>query len=359
MNIKNLSSVSALVVNHNGGQDVLNCLNALLQQPFPLEEIVVVDNASTDNSQSNILKQFPGVNLIQLDQNLGLSKARNIGLNRVSSDLVLILDDDVYVHKDCIHQLYRTYMRYRPAVVCPRILLFPDTKTVQCDGAEPHFIGTLKLRHTYHSQNTLALATTEVLGCIGACRLVNRKVVLSSAGFDDLYFLYFEDLEFSLRIRSFGYSIICEPKAIVFHDRGAGTPGLSFRRETQYPKKRVYIKIRCRLMTLLIHYKLRTLLVLFPAISLYELAIFLGVIKRGWHRVWLKAILSIAKDKAYIVARRKFIAANRRRCDRELLSGGQLPFARGFTQDGWERMAVRALSAILDLYWKTVKNMIG
>ena len=67
MEIKTSKSVSALIVNHNGGQDVLNCLKALFQQPFPLDKITVVDNASTDHSQSNILKQYPDVDLIQLD----------------------------------------------------------------------------------------------------------------------------------------------------------------------------------------------------------------------------------------------------------------------------------------------------
>ena len=359
MNIKHPQSVSALVVNHNGGQDVLNCLKALFQQPFPLEKIIVVDNASTDNSQSNILRQYPDVDLIQLDQNLGLSKARNIGLNSISSDLVLVLDDDVYVHKDCIHRLHNTYKRYNSAVVCPRILLYPDTKTIQCDGAEPHFIGTLKLRRAYQPQNTLTSAATEVLGCIGACTLVNRKIVLAAGGFDELYFFYFEDLEFSLRMRSFGYSIVCETKAIVYHDQGIGTPRLSFRGNTPYPKRRAYFNIRHRLMTLLIHYKLRTLIVLSPVLAIYELAMFVVVIKRGWFNIWWKAVVSIFKSKNYILARRIFVSKNRRRCDRELLSGGALPFAYGFIQNRTEQMGVRALSSILNLYWRIVKYSIG
>lgn len=359
MDIKTSQSVSAIIVNHNGGQDVINCLKALLEQTFPLEKVIVVDNASTDNSQSNILRQFPDVDLIQLDQNLGLSKARNIGLSKATSKLVLILDDDIYVHKECIHRLYKAYKRYNPVVVCPRILLYPEAKIVQCDGAEPHFIGTLKLRHAYGSIDTLTSAVSEVLACGGACMLVDRKIVLAAGGFDESYFFYFEDLEFCLRMRSFGYSIVCEAKAIVYHDQGIGTPHLSFRGNTPYPIRRVYFNIRHRLMTLLIHYKLRTLFVLSPAILLYEMATFVGVVKRGWHRIWWRAILSIIADNTYIVARRKFVAANRKRCDRDLLSGGQLPFAPGFTQSGLEKMAVRALSTILDLYWKTVRNMIG
>lgn len=359
MDIKPFKSVSALIVNHNGGQDVLNCLKALSQQAFPLEKIIVVDNASTDHSQFNILKEYPDVNLIQLDQNLGLSKARNIGLSKASSNLVLILDDDIYIHNDCVRYLCQAYERYNPAVVCPRILLYPDTETVQCDGAEPHFIGTLKLRHAYRSVNTLKSTISEVLACIGACMLVNRKIVLAAGGFDESYFFYFEDLEFSLRMRTLGYSIVCESKAIVHHDQGLGTPLLSFRANTPYPTRRAFFNIRHRLMTLLIHYRLRTLMVLSPALMLYELAVFAIVIKRGWLPIWWKAVVSIFRSKHYIFARRIFVSKHRRRLDRELLSGGDLPFAHGFIQNRMEQMAVRALSLILNSYWRIVKNRIG
>jgi GT2 family glycosyltransferase len=189
--------------------------------------------------------------------------------------------------------------------------------------------------------------------------LVNRKIVLAAGGFDEAYFFYFEDLEFSLRMRTLGYSIVCETKAIVHHDMGVGTPLLSFRANTPYPTRRAFFNIRHRLMTLLIHYRLRTLIVLSPVLMLYELAMFAIVIKRGWLSIWWEAVVSIFKNKHHIFARRIFVSRNRRRFDRELLRGGELPFAYGFIQNRREQMAVRALSLILNLYWRMVKNSIG
>jgi GT2 family glycosyltransferase len=360
-------SISAVVVNYNGGQDVLNCLKALKQQPFkalkqqpfPLEKIIVVDNASTDGSPSEILTHFPETDLIKLERNYGPSKARNIGLQHAQSELVLLLDDDAYVHPDCIRILSETYDKYRSAVICPRILFYPDTHMIQCDGAELHFIGTLKLRHCLESVLEHPPDVIEVNACIGACLLVNRAATLSCGGFEEAYFFYFEDLEFSLRLRSMGFSIVCAPQALALHDRGTGTPGLSFRGGVEYPKNRVYYTIRHRIMTLLIHYRLKTLIILSPVFLIYELSAIAMMINRGWLGVWRDAMVSVFKNKQYISERRKLIQARRRCSDGEMLTGGPLPVAQGLMESRLENACRAILSLMLNLYWSIVKKRIG
>lgn len=352
-------SISALIVNHNGGQAILNCLEALKNQSKPLEKIVVVDNASTDGSPEQIALKFPEVKTIWLHTNLGLSKAHNIGLHEITSDLVIILDDDVYVDTQCIHRLYEAYIQYSAAVVCPRILLYPDSQIVQCDGAVPHFVGTLKLRHAYQPFEILPTDAVEIYGCIGACRLVDRRILLECGSFDDEYFLYFEDLEFSLRIRVFGYKIICEPKALVYHDRGLGTPHLSFRGRESYPSRRFHINVRQRIMTILIYYKIKTIFVLFPSLLLYEITSIVVAVQRGWIKTYLSAIISVVAAHSHITTRRQFLLKNRKRSDRELIAGGELPMAKGFLRTNRERKLVSIFSKILNFYWKFVRNLIG
>jgi GT2 family glycosyltransferase len=353
------NSISAVVVNHNGGQDVLNCLKALKNQIFPLDVVIVVDNASTDGSPAEILTNFPDTHLIALEYNFGPSKARNIGLQHARSKLVLLLDDDVYVHPDCIRILYETYYQYRPAIVCPRIVFYPNTHIIQCDGAEPHFIGTLKLRHTLEPAVESHSKPLEVFACIGACMLVNRVSILSVGGFDESYFFYFEDLEFSLRLRTMGYSIVCAPRAKALHDRGKGTPGLSFREGVEYPTNRVYYTIRHRTMTLLIHYRLRTLIILSPALLVYELSTLAIMINRGWLGIWRKAMVSLFKNKKYILDRRKLVQAKRKRRDRDMLTGGPFPVAQGLIESKLENISRKLLSNFLNLYWSFVKQRIG
>jgi len=354
-----IPSVSALVVNHNGGQEILNCLEALTHQQVLLDQIILVDNASTDGSPAQVSKRYPQVKILRLEDNYGLSKARNIGLKEISSDYVLVVDDDVYLDSDSLDYLWQAQIKYSAAVVCPRILLHPEKVIVQCDGAAPHFVGTMKLRHAFKPVNELDNDVTEVQACIGACMLVDREIIVAAGGYDENLFFYFEDLEFTLRIRSLGYKIICEPKALVYHDRGLGTPLLSFRGRGPYPKKRAYFNIRHRWIVILTHYKTRTLLVLFPVLLVYEIATVSVVIMRGWIKSWLRALMSIFVDHKNVANRRNFVQQNRRRRDKDLLSGGQLPLAQGFLSGKLEIIAVGALSWCLDIYWKLVRNWIG
>jgi hypothetical protein len=352
------NNISAIVVNHNGGQDVVNCLKALKVQTFPLDSIIVVDNASTDGSQANILTEFPDVELIQLERNFGPSKARNIGLQHAQTELVLLIDDDVYLHPECIRILYETYDQYRPDVVCPRIVFYPDDHVIQCDGAEVYFIGTLKLRHTLEPAIGYASNPVEVNACISACLLVHRQHALSAGGFDEEFFFYFEDLEFSLRMRILGYSIMCAPQAIALHDRGKGTSGLSFREGVEYPEKRVFYMIRNRLMTILIHYQLKTLIILSPAFAIYEISAIIMMLTRGWLGVWRHAIVSVFNNRKYILSRRKWIQDRRLRGDKDLLSGGSLPVAKGLAKNSFENKYFSILSMILNYYWFSVQRKI-
>jgi GT2 family glycosyltransferase len=346
--------VSAVVVNFNGGRRLLSCLSALLSQRHSLAEILVVDNASTDETLRQVRRQFPSVRVIELEANVGLPAARNIGLSESSHPLVLILDHDLYPRPDCLEQLVRAWKDRQATVACPRILL--SGRRVQADGADPHFVGTLRLRNGYQPVEQALSQAGEVSACLGGCMLVDRDEVLSIGGFEESYFFYFEDLEFSLKVRSRGLRITCEPAAIVFHDPGQGTPGLAFRGKENYPARRAYLTMRNRLTTLFLHYELRSLLVLAPVLALYELSSFLLVLRRGWHREWARAWLWQLRNRRWIRRRRMEIQSSRRLRDRDLLGGGPLPLAPGLLKSRSALAAVNVLSEVLTAYWRFARK---
>jgi len=355
----NVCDVSAVVVNFNGGDRVLNCIGALISQDISLRHIFVIDNGSTDGSANQIRTSYPSVHVMELGENRGLPAARNAGLRLATSPLVLLIDNDVCLERDCLRQLVRTYETLRPAVVCPRVLLLPETGIVQSDGAFPHFLGVMTLRHGYVPVEQAQSQTADVEGCIGACMLVDRALALEAGGFDELYFFYFEDLEFSIRLRALGHRFVCEPAAVVYHDRGAGTPGLSFRGEGEYPLRRVYLSTRHRVLTLLIHYKTRTLLVLLPALVLFEISCLLVVLLQGWSRAWAKAWTWQLRNWRLIRQRRKRAQQTRILGDRELLAGGSIPLAPGFVRSRISGLVAAVLSWIMNGYWHIVHRWIG
>ena len=189
--------------------------------------------------------------------------------------------------------------------------------------------------------------------------LVTRQDVLDAGGFDELYFFYFEDLEFCIRLRALGHRFLCEPRALAFHDRGEGTVGLSFRGTEKYPKRRIYLTLRHRWLTLLIHYRMRTLLVLMPALLMYEAAGLTLVLFRGWTIQWLRAVCWVIGKCPEMLRRRRSQQARRKIDDKALLCAGILPLAPGLLHSRLGNWAVCMVTGALDRYWKLARYLIA
>jgi len=347
------------VVNFNGGVRLLRTVQALREQRFPLHEVVVVDNGSTDGSLEPVRRIAPEVRIIEMGGNLGLPVARNAGLRALVSEVALSIDSDMYLDPDCVARLVAAQERERADVVCPRVLLLPERQVVQCDGAWLYFLGTLGLRHGFQDVASLPRDAALVGGSTGACMLMDRERVLQANGFDEQFFFYFEDLEFSLRLRARGYRFVCEPNALAYHDRGEGTPGLSFRGKGTYPLRRAYLSMRHRWLAILIHYRWRTLLVLAPALLIYELATIGLAIRRGWLREWGRAWAWLLGQRREIAALRRREARARLRPDRELLEAGKLPLAPGVFRSTVGRRIAALLSWTFGVYWKLIRRIAG
>ncbi len=346
-------------MNYNGGDRILRCLRALRGQHVPLQEVVVVDNGSTDQSLELIQRMDPGVRIVEMGENRGLPAARNAGLRALESELALSLDCDMYLEPDCVGRLVEARERCGADAVCPRIVLLPESDVVQCDGAWLYFLGTLGLRHAYRPIASLPRDAAPVGACTGGCILLDRQQTLGAHGFEELFFFYFEDLEFSLRLRARGWRFVCEPAAIAYHDRAEGTRGLSFRGKGRYPTRRAYLSMRHRWLSILIHYRSRTLLVLFPALASYEFATLGLAIRRGWFREWAAAWRWLFSQRATIAALRRREQAAKVVSDRELLEAGDLPLAPGLLPSAVERGMAGLLSQLFGTYWKVIRPLAG
>jgi len=355
----NQPSVGAVIVNFNGGQRILKALEALYRQSQPLLQIVVVDNASGDGSPAAIRETFPNVTVIELDTNTGASTARNVGLRALHTALAFIMDHDIYPDEQCLAIMVRAYDLERAQVICPRIRLLPEREIVQVEGASPHFLGTLILRHGYRQAHDTPAIAQYVDGSPGGCMLVERARIIDAGGFDELFFFYLEDLEFSLRLRGMGYRFWCEPAAEVFHERASGTAGLSFRGYGRYPERRAYLTMRNRLQAMLIHYRIRTLLVLLPALALYEVASFTAALGKGYPAQWWRAWQWQFGNLGTIVQRRRAVHRRRTVDDKHILVGGKPPLAPGFLTSRLQARLVAVFSGVVNGYWALARHWIA
>jgi GT2 family glycosyltransferase len=356
---QDVASVSAVVVSHDGGSQVLTCLRHLHAQDMPLSELIVVDSGSSDGSPDAMRSAFPAVRLIELESNLGPSVARNRGLREAKTRLVLLVDDDVYLAPDCARRLMQRLLATDAAVAAPRLLLYPETDLIQLDGGDVHFVGTMVLRHARAKPARVPSEPSSIGAFSTSCVLADRAILLEAGGMDESFFIYLEDMELGLRLRSFGHRLTLEPAAIAWHDRGAGTPNLSYREQRAYPKRRAFLTMRNRLQTICLHYRVGTILALAPALALYELATLVLATRRGWLRPWFAAWwwqVSHARD----LARRRRVIQDRRRLDDwHLLVGGPPPLAAGVLHSKFERHAVAALTWTLNRYWRIVRRLLG
>jgi GT2 family glycosyltransferase len=269
------------------------------------------------------------------------------------------VDSDVYPAPDCARRLLLAYEQHGPAVVCPRIVLLPGKDLVQCDGASLYFLGTLALRHAYQPIGGLPDEGRFVGGCIGACLLMRRDLILAAGGFNELFFFYFEDLELSLKLRARGHRMFCEPRAIAYHEQGVGTPGLSYRGAGSYPARRAYLSMRHRWLAMLIHYRARTLMILGPALGLYELGTLGFALRRGWLGAWGSAWIWLIRNRREIRKHRRVAQATRTTSDRELLEAGPIPVAPGLLRSEWSRRAAGVFSRLFQGYWAVVRGLAG
>ena len=351
--------VTAIVVNFNGGHRTLNCIESLLLQTVPFDGVVVVDNGSSDGSVEKIAKKYPGVTVFQQRENLGLSKARNIGIRHAQSPLVLSIDSDMYLRPDALEKMLAAQVRTGAAVICPRVIFYPECTEIQCEGAEVHFTASFLLRNTGSRNLTEVPDPLLVGGAPGGCLLLDRATTLDAGGFNELFFFYHEDVEFSLRMRCLGHDILCVAAAIVDHDRGEGTPGLSFRGTGKYPARRAHLSMRNRLIVIFIYYRVRTIVILLPPLLLYEIGTLSLAAVRGWLREYLRAWSEIFGERREILGHRSVVQARRVRGDRQLFSADELTFGAGVMRRGPERMIAKTIVSLTGAYWRLTRRLLG
>jgi GT2 family glycosyltransferase len=351
------AGVLAVVVNYEGELCLEPTLAALLRQEPPPAEVLLVDNASTDGSLSLVRARFPGVGILSLGANRGPAAARNAGYEASRLDRILFIDNDVVLEPGCLAALSDALSEHpRAAVATPRILHAERPDTIQYDGGECHFMGLLALPNAGLPVRSAGAETREIDSMISACFLVDRRRLGPGAPFDPDFFIYLEDHDFGLRTRIAGHAMLSVPAALCLH--GAGTAGLSLRETGRYTSMRVLCLIRNRWLVLLKDYSARTLVVLAPALLVYEAAQLVTALSKGWMAEWSRAFRFILDHSHEILRERRRVQDSRVVADRSLLSGGPLPFTDRLAGGRLERLGQRLLDAVLTVWWGLVRRFV-
>jgi len=221
--------ISVIIVNHDGEAFLGRCLESLEGSGA---EVLLVDNASRDDSLSLVRERFPEVKVFPQKENLGFAAANNLAAGKASGEALLLLNADAWLEAGTIEKLVAK-LGGDPDVglVAPR-LRYPDGQRQFSWSPARGFVGEIlqKARNPFEAQawahGSLARWLARLVGptwYTAACVLVRAEAFRAVEGFDERFFMYFEDVDLCLRLEAAGWRLAREPRAVVRHAGGVAS----------------------------------------------------------------------------------------------------------------------------------------
>jgi GT2 family glycosyltransferase len=219
-----------IIVNWNGRDVTFDCLESLRAVTYGNRKILVVDNGSMDDSVPAIQKEYPEVEVLPLPENRRFAGGNNAGLTHGlahGGELFLLLNNDTTVHPGFLEPLVDCLSSDPSAgIVVPKIFYYSDPARIWYAGGRISFwTGTIRhhgIRELDDGRYAARTATDYATGC---CLLVRKDFVARAGLLDESYHMYTEDADWSVRGRRLGYSIVFEPRSMVWHKLSVSAGG--------------------------------------------------------------------------------------------------------------------------------------
>ena len=214
---KNSPSIFVVVLNFNGKDTLIPCLSSIYHSDYPSFEVVVVDNNSNDGSFENAKTQFSRSHFIRNSKNIGFSCGNNVGIRfalEKFADYILVLNNDALLEKDTLSKLQSSAESNAiPAVINP-LILNGDGRSVWFSGGK---INWPKMKTLHLTQRPKSSTTYNTEYCTGCAMFISKEIFKKIGLFDERYFLYYEDADFSVRAARAGFELKICPTAKVKH----------------------------------------------------------------------------------------------------------------------------------------------
>ena len=225
-----MKSIAIVILNWNGKKLLEQFLQSVIENSnHPGAEVIVADNASTDDSVQFLQKEFPDIKIIQLEKNYGFAGGYNRALSQIDSDYYLLLNSDVLPEKNWIHALYSQLNDDDSlAVLMPKIRSYKNQNMFEYAGAAGGFIDKYgypfcrgRIFDSTEQDFDQYNQSSEVFWASGASFLINAKLYKEFGGLDESFFAHMEEIDLCWRLKNRGYKIKYIPESIVYHVGGA------------------------------------------------------------------------------------------------------------------------------------------
>lgn len=296
---KNLK-VSVIILNYNGmklGELLDECMKSVLNTNYQNFEVIFVDNASGDGSYEHVKSEFPQMKFLRNAKNFGFAKGNNIGVQNCEGEIIVFLNYDTIVDPNWLKEPLELLRNSKVRIVQSNLRCLNDPKVSDSIGIvlsafgfpiEKNFLGI--------KQNE----SVPIFSGKGAALFVMRDLFEELGGFDEDYFMWFEDSDLCWRARLLRYETYFAPSSIVYHKGGEGT----FKNS-----KLFFHRQKNTIASIIKNYELQNLIIFLPLRLTFELAsIFFLVVNR-------KPALAVSDVKSLLWIVRNFTKLLRKRAE--------------------------------------------
>ncbi|MBN1433292.1 glycosyltransferase family 2 protein [Candidatus Fermentibacterales bacterium] len=233
--------VSAIVVNMNGGRMLLDCVRSLVSQSPPPDEIIVVDNASSDGSDRLVQEEFPGIRLLGQRRNTGFAEGNNIGLMESRGDLIVLVNNDCVAEKGWLVSLRESVERDSVGAVASCMLSMSEPGTVDAAGGSMDWLGFAWDRGKGSPVSEFLEPCELAFPCGGAVMIRRSALPDPDRLFHEGLFAYQEDVELGFQLNRRGWKVVYDPGARIRHAHSATAGSGSFFKEHLCNRNRLIV----------------------------------------------------------------------------------------------------------------------
>ena len=226
----------SVIIPHCGGYKIISdCLLSLQDSGYSNLEVIIVDNASQDNSAQNIKENFPEVVIIQSEYNRGFASGCNFGVEQAKGEYILILNNDTIHKKHWINKLVeKMNSNSNISSVQPKIKNFNRKNYFDYAGGSGGFIDKYgfpfargRIFNTIEKDKGQYDDSCKIFWASGTAFLTRKNIFNKLGGFDELFFAHMEEIDYHWKCQLIGYEIWVEPKSEIYHHGGFSLPSSS------------------------------------------------------------------------------------------------------------------------------------
>jgi GT2 family glycosyltransferase len=223
---------AVVILNYNGEKLLLKFLPLVIKYTPPDIQLIVADNASTDNSLQLLKSNFPEVKILELASNYGFAGGYNEALKKVDAEYFILLNSDIEVTPDWTTSILEFMESHQQVAACqPKILSYAAKNIFEHAGAVGGYLDFLgypfcrgRIFNFLEEDKQQYNSNKEIFWASGACMFIRKSAFENCGGFDASFFAHMEEIDLCWRLKRAGHHLFCIPSSTVYHVGGGTLP---------------------------------------------------------------------------------------------------------------------------------------